>query len=243
MANRFYTATGKTVANGDVSDQTDINDVNTAVETACDDIATELDSLNAISIGAAILKDGSVAMTGELTLKDSTPTAALKAASKGYVDSKDELVQHVVDSTATPQTVGGTRSYPTDNTQITTTSHGFDSGLSLTITPTVATNRIVVKGALQLASGGAQVVGSLHNTDIHAVNSIAMGGAGSAVIPVTVPLFWSGLASSLNGTGATTFIAYFGSFAASVAYINQTATADIWQNVLTSYLEAFEYKV
>ena len=35
-----------------------------------------------------VQKDGSVAMTGELTLSSSTPVAALSAASKGYVDTK-----------------------------------------------------------------------------------------------------------------------------------------------------------
>lgn len=39
-----------------------------------------------------ILRDGSVSMTGELTLSNSLPTAALSAASKGYVDTKQPLL-------------------------------------------------------------------------------------------------------------------------------------------------------
>jgi hypothetical protein len=45
-----------------------------------------------------IKADGSVAMTGELQLSSSTPSAALKAASKGYVDSQAGFANSNADS-------------------------------------------------------------------------------------------------------------------------------------------------
>lgn len=45
MANKYYTVAGKTIANLDESDETDVNDVNTAVEAACDLIEADIDAL------------------------------------------------------------------------------------------------------------------------------------------------------------------------------------------------------
>lgn len=48
---------------------------------------TQVQTSIAPDLSAYVNKNGSVAMTGELTLSSSTPSAALSAASKGYVDT------------------------------------------------------------------------------------------------------------------------------------------------------------
>lgn len=62
---RFYVTTGKTVANTDVSDQTDINDINSAVDAAFSLVAAEIDSVSALSA----IPDGG--LEGQVLMKDS----------------------------------------------------------------------------------------------------------------------------------------------------------------------------
>lgn len=89
-----------------------------------------------------INKDGSVAMTGELTLSSSTPSAALSAASKGYVDTEVATKEDTITGAAT--TITGTdltinRALLSDGSgkvavsTVTSTELGYVSGVTSSI--------------------------------------------------------------------------------------------------------------
>ena len=81
MANSYYSASGKTVTNTVTSDQTDVNDINTAVETACDAIEADINT-NA----AAILARSTstlFASTGNVTPAEGSYTELIAEASFG----------------------------------------------------------------------------------------------------------------------------------------------------------------
>ena len=86
-----------------------------------------------------ILKDGSVAMTGELTLSSSTPSVALAAASKGYVDTVAATKQDTITgaaSTITSSDLATSVALVSDGSgkvaasSVTTTELGYVSGVT-----------------------------------------------------------------------------------------------------------------
>ena len=136
-------------------------------------------------------RDGSVSMTGELTLSSSTPSAALSAASKGYVDTEVGTKQDTITGAAT--TITGS-DLTADRAMIS------DGSGKVAVSSVTATEIGYVSG---VTSGiQAQIDGkedSLGYTPVNVAGdtmsgNLAMGGTNTV----------TGLAAPTNGTDAAT---------------------------------------
>jgi len=142
------------------------SDINTA-EAAIVSLDNRLDTTesNITTLDSTRIKrDGTISMTGELTLSSSTPSSVLKAASKGYVDTQDTL--------AVPKT-GGTMTgalvlsgAPTIDLHASTKKYVDDSLLSAFPDATTTT-----KGKIELATSTEALSGT---DDTRAVTSAGL---------------------------------------------------------------------
>lgn len=216
-----------TAVTGDTIDAADFEAEFDAIATA---IATKLDA------------DGSGTMSGALAMGANKitgladPTNDQDAATKAYVDAAIQTVE------ATPYTTRTDIStvFPTDNT-IPQNTEGFEV-TTVTITPTSATNRLVIEaecfGAIGGSGVGAAGIGIFQDATAGALAAGIAGGPATAVL--TLRLRHEMAAGT---TSATTFKMRVGPNSTAVNfYINGTSAGALFGGVAAARLRVTEYR-
>jgi hypothetical protein len=218
-----------------------VNDQPTGTANSGDYVLAVDSSLKKLTVAqlqaGGVKTDGSVAMTGELQLSSSSPSAALKAASKGYVDSVAASVNSNADNRISRS--GDTMSGPlylagdAGSALQAVTKQQFDGGIQYAINQAKASQSIVAwvhfngirntAGAIAQNNQDRLIVAGLNVGSVNRVN------AGEYTVNFASPLVDGNYAISLsasygNTLGGLAAITTFPNMAANGVYISPTNT-------------------